>query len=659
MDAPVNIALIATYPEISMLFTEIAAERTDIVAQDIYASFDDAVREAKKLESRTDVIISRGGTGEFIRENVSIPVVQLPITPFDVVLAMQKLPAGTREFALSHYNSPIYGLSEIEKIYGVTIHEYTFETLQDIEKSVEDIKRKGLENLLGGHVITNMVREQGIFSVTLSAGVDTVNRAINEGVSIVHEARKERNRTARLAAAFNSITAGLILTDEDNGVLVCNPVADKLFNHQYPIGRRFADKETGPKLQEALKNKSPQVNYVRKIQNTLINTSHMPVHLDDKFIGFVHTFEDVTKIQMLEQAIRKQMHDKGFVARYRFEDIFTLDPTMDMLKSTAESYAQSKSSVHIEGESGTGKELFAQSIHNASPRGKMPFVAVNCAAIPPNLLESELFGYEAGAFTGAKKEGRQGLFEIAHNGTIFLDEVGDLPKEFQARLLRVLQEKELMRVGGSKVIPVDVRVISATNKNLRELAASGEFREDLFYRLSVFTIKIPPLRERACDIEPLCRKFLEEHGVTSDNAVIRFFMPKLLAHGWPGNVRELGNISERLAHLALTNKDGKPDQLDLALGLGLKPQEKPGIAINLDIDNYPNLKSMMENIEWQVIDHMLKLYDRKFAAVSKRLDIGRTTLWRKYNRTYDQESSPENQPRAAGGSTLYSGRAEK
>ncbi len=463
MEGPIRIALIATYPDISLLFQETVKELEDIVAQDIYASFDDAVREAKKLETQTDIIISRGGTAEYIRNNVAIPVVSLPITPFDVVLAMQKLPKGTREFALSHFNSPIYGLDEIQKIYGVIIHEYTFETLQDIENSVEEIQRKGLKNLLGGHVITEMAQNRGIYSVTLSAGVDTVNRAINEGISIVHEARKERNRTARLAAAFNSITAGLILTGEDNEVLVSNPVADKLFNHQYPIGRKFADKEGDPKLREALKSKTAQVNYIRKIQNTLINTSHIPVHLDDVFIGFVHTFEDVTKIQMLEQTIRKQMHDKGFVARYHFSDIFSLDPTMGIIKRTAKSYAQSKSAILIEGESGTGKELFAQSLHNASPRAKMPFVAVNCAAIPASLLESELFGYEAGAFTGAKKEGKPGLFEIAHNGTIFLDEIGDLPKEFQARLLRVLQEKELMRVGGSKVLPVDVRIISATN----------------------------------------------------------------------------------------------------------------------------------------------------------------------------------------------------
>ncbi len=630
MNAPVRIALIATYPDIAQLFRDLAQDRPDIVARDVYASFDDAIKTAKKLERETDVILSRGGTGEFIRRSVGIPVVQLAITPFDVVLAMQKLPPGVTEFALSHYNSPIYGLEEIQKIYGVTIHEYTFETLRDIEESVVDIQRRGIRNVLGGHVITNLLRDHGIFGVTLSAGLDTVNRALNEAMSIVFEARKERNRTARLAAAFNSITTGLVLTDDKNKVLACNPVASKLFGRQHPVGSSFTDDAADPMLREALRTRTARTNYICNIRDTLINAGHMPVYLDNNFIGFVHTFEDVTKIQTLEQAIRKQMHDKGFVARYRFSDIFTTDPTLEMLKRTAQSYARSKSTVLIEGESGTGKELFAQSLHNASPRADMPFVAVNCAAIPANLLESELFGYEAGAFTGAKKEGKPGLFEIAHNGTIFLDEIGDLPREFQARLLRVLQEKEFMRVGGGKVMPVDVRVISATNKNLRELAAKGEFREDLFYRLGVFTLTLPPLRERACDIDPLCRKFLADQGLTQDTGIVRRLLPRLLAHSWPGNIRELRNISERMAHLVNTGGDYSPEELDLTLGLG-SPKHNGDFYARIDLEQQRGLKSIVDTVEKQVIGHLLRLHDNKYADVAKRLGIGRTTLWRKHN----------------------------
>ncbi len=631
MTVPVRIALIATYPEISELFHGIANDRNDIIIQDVYASFDEAVKVAKRIEKDTDIILSRGGTGEYIRRNVAIPVVQLAITPFDIVLAMQKLPAGVSEFALSHFNTPIYGLDEIQKIYGVTIHEYRFETLSDIENSIIDIRKKKLAHLLGGHVICKMAQEEGLFGVTLSAGLDTVNRTINEAISIVQEARKEKNKAVRLAAAFNAITSGLILTDENNEVLVCNPTAHTLFNRQYPVGQTFTDGQTDSKLREALQKKSAQTNYIRKIHGALINTSHLPVFLDSECIGFVHTFENITKIQMLEQTIRKQINDKGFVAKYTFDDIVTKDPAMNLLKQNAASFALSKSAILIEGESGTGKELFAQSLHNASPRADMPFVAINCAAIPANLLESELFGYEAGAFTGAKKDGRQGLFEIAHNGTIFLDEIGDLPKELQARLLRVLQEKELMRVGGSKVIPVDVRVISATNKNLSDPSQRGEFREDLYYRLSVFRFSIPPLRERSSDIAALCWRFLADQGIDTNNKTILSLLPRLMQYNWPGNVRELQNICERISHLLRINKNKTQKQLDASLDL-FPRSGRATFAAQIDLERHLDLKSIVETVEWQVIDHLLKQYGEKYAAVAKRLGIGRTTLWRKYSR---------------------------
>jgi transcriptional regulator with PAS, ATPase and Fis domain len=632
MSSPIRIALIATYPEISTMFYEITSKMEGVVAHNVHASFDEAVAAAKRIENETDVILSRGGTGEFIRRSVDIPVVLIPITPFDIVLAMQKFDPSVYEFGLSRFNNPIYGIEEIENIYGVTIHDCVFENLKELEDNVVELKRKGIKNILGGEVAVRCARENGIFGVDLSAGLDTVNRAISEGISIVVEARKEKSRTARLAAAFDAITSGLILTDNKNEVLICNPVADKLLNHQCVVGKEFDD-SNDPRMREAIRTQTAKLNYIRRLNDTLINTSHLPVILDNSFIGFVHTFDDVTKIQTLEQTIRKQIHEKGFVAKYHFDDITTCDPTMIALKHNAESYAKSRSSVHIEGESGTGKELFAQSLHNASPRAGMPFVAVNCAAIPASLLESELFGYEAGAFTGARKDGRQGLFEIAHNGTIFLDEIGDLPMEFQARLLRVLQEKEFMRVGGSRVIPVDVRVISATNKNLRELCLQGKFREDLFYRLSVFNINIPPLRQRPCDIVPLCQGFLKDMGVSMDRGELAQILPQLVGHCWPGNVRELHNIAERLAHILRTTGCISPERLDMVLGLP-STGEQGGFSVHIDLARHKDLKGIVEEVEWQVIDYMLKLHDKKFMPVAERLSIGRTTLWRKYNRTH-------------------------
>jgi transcriptional regulator with PAS, ATPase and Fis domain len=211
--------------------------------------------------------------------------------------------------------------------------------------------------------------------------------------------------------------------------------------------------------------------------------------------------------------------------------------------------ARSSSNVLIEGESGTGKELFAQAIHNASRRSAGAFVAVNCGAIPRELIASELFGYSEGAFTGAKKGGNPGKFELADGGTLFLDEIGDMPLEQQVALLRVIQDKSISRIGSNQVIPVDVRIICATNKNLLELMQTGRFRQDLYYRLNVINLRILPLRERKEDIPLLFEHFLQQMNQDCRSIIPNDFTERLLSYDWPGNVRELQNTVERIIHL--------------------------------------------------------------------------------------------------------------
>ncbi|KWX86870.1 hypothetical protein AMQ83_16440 [Paenibacillus riograndensis] len=256
-------------------------------------------------------------------------------------------------------------------------------------------------------------------------------------------------------------------------------------------------------------------------------------------------FNIARKIEELELKLRKQLRDKGHTSRFTFEDIVTDAEPMKRIIEKAKKMAKNDLSVLILGENGTGKELFAHSIHDYSHRSPFAFIAVNCSALPENLLESELFGYEEGAFTGARKGGKPGLFEQAHKGTIFLDEIGDISPHLQARLLRVIQQKEILKVGGTRLLPVDVRVIAATNRNLAELVKSGGFREDLYYRLKVLQIEIVPLRERKEDIPRLIRYFLARRGIT------RKLPPELsvalAAHDWPGNIRELENTVEYIA----------------------------------------------------------------------------------------------------------------
>jgi two-component system response regulator FlrC len=245
-------------------------------------------------------------------------------------------------------------------------------------------------------------------------------------------------------------------------------------------------------------------------------------------------------------------------------EIITSDRRMKDLIQLARTVAQSKATVLIQGESGTGKELMAQLIHDSSTRAGRPFVAINCAAIPENLLESELFGYERGAFTGAVQN-KTGKFELANGGTILLDEISEIDVRLQAKLLRVIQEGEVDRVGGRRPVPVDVRIIATTNRNLAECVRQGSFREDLFYRLNVVNVTMPPLRERTGDVETLTRHFMRSYSQRNGREVIEI-SPEALAllnsHGWPGNVRELENVVERAV---ITAMDGLVTVKDIYL----------------------------------------------------------------------------------------------
>jgi transcriptional regulator with PAS, ATPase and Fis domain len=274
-----------------------------------------------------------------------------------------------------------------------------------------------------------------------------------------------------------------------------------------------------------------------------------PLVNSGKFYGSMAIVREFQEVEKKQHKIRKKLIGKGHRAKYTFDDIVGDSLEIRKTKDIARRMAGSDSSVIIHGETGTGKELFAQAIHSESSRREYQFVAVNCGALPENILESELFGYEEGAFTGARKGGKAGLFELAHKGTIFLDEIGEMPKSLQVKLLRVLQEKEIMRLGSDSVISIDIRVIAASNKKLEDLVKSGEFREDLYYRLKILPLYLPSLRERRDDILELFDHFKDVYDG-------RFRMTRevealLVRYKWSGNIRELRNVAEYLASMGI------------------------------------------------------------------------------------------------------------
>ena len=256
------------------------------------------------------------------------------------------------------------------------------------------------------------------------------------------------------------------------------------------------------KCAEAIQTKQPVYNAVQNVDNTTFTIDYVPVIVGDKAAGVVITCQTVKKIQQIESQIRKKLSEKGLVAAYTFSDMIRKSDLMESTVTIARKFAAVSSNVLIVGETGTGKELMAQSIHNASERSNGPFVAVNCAALPENLLESELFGYADGAFTGSRRGGKMGFFEQAHRGTLFLDEISEIPINFQGKLLRALQERQIRRIGDDKVVDVDTRIIAATNRNLRQMVIDHEFRQDLLYRLDVLKVYIPPFERKDSRYSP-------------------------------------------------------------------------------------------------------------------------------------------------------------
>lgn len=351
-------------------------------------------------------------------------------------------------------------------------------------------------------------------------------------------------------AIVSSINDGILVIDHEGIVRLINPEYTRItgVREEEIIGKPLHQLRPGAKLPNTLKDGKCRVGVYRKEGNREYVVDMAPIILEGEIIGAVSVCKSLTEVHKLTHELKKKKQkieqlqrtiDSLYQAKYTFDQIIGKEGGLKQTIQIAERAAETDLPILIMGESGTGKELLAQAIHNRSNRRERPFIPVNCAAIPPALLESELFGYEEGSFTHAKKGGKIGLFELASNGTIFLDEVGDMPFELQAKLLRVLQEQKIRRVGGMEEKDINIRVIAATNRNLEQLVFNNSFRQDLFYRLNVIRIEIPPLRERREDIPKLVETFLRSslRNVLIGEEVMKF----LLLYDWPGNVRELKN----------------------------------------------------------------------------------------------------------------------
>lgn len=467
------------------------------------------------------------------------------------------------------------------------------------------------------------------------AGAVSVFQDITELEGALNQLDETEKELLRFKEALELLYDGMIMVDENGYVTMINQnYCDFLHvKMEESLGRHVTEVVENTRMHIVVKTGQAEIGHLQRIRDREIIVMRLPIRKNGKVVGAIGKvmFTDIHDLKTLAQRLNvaeskldfyKQELKRVQGAKYTFEQIVGDHERMKEAKDLALRVAKSRSTVMIRGESGTGKELFAHAIHEASRRSEGPFVRVNCAAIPADLMESELFGYEEGAFTGAKKGGKPGKIELAQGGTLFLDEIGDLPSSMQAKLLRALQEKEVERIGGTEISQVDIRVIAATNRPLEEMVKKGEFREDLYYRLNVFQIRIPPLRERGEDIivtaQFILGKLNSELGTSVsgfDPEVENLFRQ----HNWPGNVRELQNVIERAIHLA-----DKP-----RIGLEHLPPYLLELAEGLGNSSSLSLEKEVEMAEIRAIKRALKASEGNRAKAAELLEIHRASLYRK------------------------------
>lgn len=452
---------------------------------------------------------------------------------------------------------------------------------------------------------------------------------------------------------LNIAAEWIVVVDREGLIRYINPAYCEFLktSQEEAFGKPVDEVIENTRLPVVMKTLQPEIGEIHPIQGSEMIANRYPLYLDGELVGAVGTviyrnpkeWRDFSrKIQPLidELHFYKEEFEKELRSKYTFDHLIGEHPAFIEAKRLAERVSVSKSAVLLMGESGTGKELFAHAIHDTSQRRKRPFIRVNCASIPDHLLESELFGYEEGAFTGAKRGGKKGKFELAHRGTILLDEIGDMPLAMQTKILRVLQEKEIERVGGQGPIPIDVRIIAATHRNLDQMVQEGTFRQDLYYRLNVMKIEIPPLRERISDVPLLAEmllKKLETKFYKQGLQLSAEVKTRLLAHHWPGNIRELENVLERainildwkvieLKHLPLYLQDATmswqdavhiilPDRKDH------KPAEKP--------QSMQSLRDILAEAEKEALIQALHTTGGKKQEAAQLLGIGKTSFYDK------------------------------
>ncbi|PYY81931.1 propionate catabolism operon regulatory protein PrpR [Pseudomonas sp. TKO26] len=622
---------------LALVVAGLTADYPDTHIEVLDTSVSEALQTARELEQRgeADVFVCAGATAAYLRKHLARPVLSMQVGGADLLRALGQAREHSSQVALLSYSSINYDLQAMNALFTVPVHQAAYTTLEEARQAVEQAARLGFRSIIGSSTVVELAEQAGLCGV-LSLSEDTVRKALEEALGILDSQRVEIAKRRHLNAVLQHIPTGVAAVDNQGLVQSLNPALAHLLElpASAALGRPLQQLCPELDLQQALLDGGGEENRVIRLGSHAVVSNLLPILENGERTGLVLTCQDITAVQRADQRIRATRRPGAFTARYRLEQLSGNSRSNREMLQMAKRFAASHSTVLITGESGTGKELLAQGIHNESPRQQGPFVGINCAAFPESLLESELFGYEEGAFSGSRKGGKPGLLEAAHRGTLFLDEIGDMPVSLQTRLLRVLQEREVLRLGGTEPISIDVRIIAATHQDLRAAMNDGDFRSDLYYRLNILRLQTTPLRERPEDIALICRgisqRLLVQGQPPGAAEIPAALLPYLTRYAWPGNVRELENVIER-AMLSAREllREQKLDEHYLARVLPELCEGSPLPQVRKKSPRDTDLHSVGKAAQLRHVQETLESCQGNLDEAARRLGISRTTLWRR------------------------------
>ncbi|MDV2902064.1 sigma 54-interacting transcriptional regulator [Phytobacter diazotrophicus] len=611
-----EIAIFSVSKTITQRISNVLIERKiDIPVYEFH--YFDVVEKAQQLVAGgTKIIISRGGTAALLRNSLSIPVIEITHELHGIYRILQEARKKSQKIAAVGFPQFCNVLRRYQNMTNEDFKICQVYNHYDIENVVKNLADNDYQLVIGGLTVAEMAKKYDLNVIMGDTDNISIEQALDVAESLLKYINNENMKLTMSWSALNQSHEGIMCLDQSGEIIHINARGFALF--QCNIGDKIFKKEAFKSIYGSIINEIDIKEHAIEIDGETVNIAVK--HFSNK-----HGFYTVITGSRLEHngwsssRTSKKSDHKGFTTTYSFADIIGQSPVMEAAIARAKIYAAHDLPINILGDTGTGKELFAQSIHHASPRSAEPFIAINCAAIPESLLESELFGYADGAFTNARRGGKPGIFEMAMNGTVFIDEISEAPLPVQIKLLRILQEKRFSRVGGDSLISARFRLITASNKELGAQVAAGEFRQDLWYRINVLTLQLPALRERTGDVMLIIEDLLAKHNKAlsfTDEAV-----DFLNSYAWPGNIRELQAVILRLIVL-FDMHVVDVDALQSLCHMSVSVDDE-------DIVPQPGDVDLLKKQEQKLIGAVMKRTGGDKSQAAVMLGISPTTLWRK------------------------------